>query len=325
MPKHILVGNGPASGMRYDLSPLESGMKTGGEGNVYFPDNKTCIKIFHNPNECEGQLANVKRVLSSGLYSKVQSYSTVPQALVWDKRLIGYTMERLDGWHSLNEILTKADSKNLGVDLKSTGMILTALSRAIRLIHYHGFVIGDLNPRNIMFRQVNKQFLVKVIDVDSWSVYRKDIHLEYASSILDTSIIYYPDVIKADRENKSWPRFTRDHDWWAFAYLCWMVLTKHDPFTTGKISDADKEDRILGKHTVNNAATVQMHCEYGPDIQAMGPKLRLYLDRCLKQRVRNRPFPTSILAEFAYNLRTCKCGFTTHASAVICSCCARLL
>lgn len=330
MSKYVRLGHG-SNAIRYDLLSLESAMKTGGQGNVYFPDKKICIKVLHNPDNFTDQLSNISKIFVSPdrPYEKVRSVSAVPMDLIWEEKndkVIGYAMEQFSDWHSLNEILTEYDSESIGMDLKSAGLLLAELCKAVRLIHNEGFVIGDFNPSNVLFKLEPGKIRVKLIDVDSWSIYRKnDLGIEYASRVLDKAIIYYPDVIQADRNGKPWPNFTPEHDWWAFACISWMVLTKYDPFMTGMISNADREDRILGKHTANSAATVQLHPECGPVAQALGPKLRLYLDRCLKNIVK-RPFPTMLLYEFANDLRSCsKCRFTAHSSAVICPRCAQLL
>ena len=336
--KNILVGNGDKK-IRYSLASLESNMKTGGQGNVYFPDKKICIKVLHDPDAFKIQLETIARIIynCNQIYQQVSSVTAIPLDLVWDengKKVIGYTMEQLIGWNGLQEILTEADSESMNMDLRLTGLLLVELCKAIRLIHSQKFVIGDLNPSNIFFKREKDHLLVKVIDIDSWSIYRKeDLGIEYVSNVLDIGVIYYPDVIMIDRANdadktkppKPWPNFTFNHDWWAFASISWMVLTKYDPFLTGMVSDADREDRILNGLTANNAAAVKLHPDCGPAAQALGPKLRFYLDRCLKRKVQ-RPFPTKIIEDFANDLCKCKkCSFTAHASAVFCPKCATKL
>jgi len=314
---------------RYDLATIpDENVKEGGQGNVYLLGNQLCIKVLKEPDDFTIQLTIIGKILNHPTkpYEHVKAVGTVPKGLIWDenKKIVGYTMEQLLGWHGLHEIITEADSETLGVDLKSSGLILAALSRATRLIHSQGFVIGDFNPSNILFKEERGQFLVKFIDTDSWSIYRHDLDIEYASKVLDIGTIYYPDVIQANKDGKPWPNFTPNHDWWAFVYISWMILTKFDPYQTGAVGDIDKEERILENHTANRAATVRLHPEFGPATQALGPKLRFYLDRCLKRKVR-RPFPTKVLQDFANNLRLCPCGFEAHASAVLCPSCAQLL
>lgn len=327
MSKIVIIGNGT----KCDLEPLESGMETGGQGNVYFPNNQYCIKVLHEPDTFNIQLANIARLINHPVkpYDKVRPAAAVPLDMVWDegkRKLIGYTMDRLVGWHGLYEIITAAGSESLGINLKSSGLILAALSWAVHLIHGQGFVIGDFNPSNVLFKREGNGFATKVIDVDSWSIYRKnDIGVEYFSNVLDTGVIYHPDFIQADMDGRPWPNFTFNHDWWAFTYISWMVLTKYDPFTIGIVSDADREERILKNYTSNSAATVKLNPKFGHATQALGPKLRFYLDRCLKRKVR-RPFPTKILEDFAFNLRECKkCNFSTHVSSVICPRCAQII
>jgi serine/threonine protein kinase len=262
-------------------------------------------------------------------YEKVKSFSAVPRQLVWDeagKEVLGFSMEKLVGWNALSEILTESNSKDLKIDLRDSGLILTELCKGLKEIHAQGFVVGDLNPSNILFKRKSNEFLVKIIDVDSWSIYRNDdLGIEYSSKVLDKNVIYPPDMITADRTGHPWPNFTPRHDWWSFACVSWMVLTKFDPFMTGMIADVDREDRILGKHTANSAVTVRLRPKCGPIMQALGPKLRLLLDRHLKLKV-PRPFPEKVLEEFALGIKKCKkCGFATHASAMACPSCAVIL
>lgn len=331
MSNYVLVGNGDKK-TRHDLAVMTASTKTGGQGNVYFPDRKTCIKVLHDPNDFTVQLANISKLLlnSAKPYEQVRSVSAAPLELVWDEsaqKIVGYTMEQLTGWRGFHEIETEADSESNGVDLRSSGLLLAELSKNIRVVHSLGFVIGDLNPSNVLFKcEGYDRFLVKIIDVDSWSICRKgDLGIEYASKVLDTGVIYHPDIIQADRNKRPWPDFTPLHDWWAFAYIGWMILTKYDPFTTGMATDEDKEDRIIEGHTANSASAVKLRPDCGPAAQALGPKLRFHLDRCLKNKVQ-RPFPTKILEDFANNLCRCKkCNFTAHKSAIICPHCATIL
>jgi len=235
-------------------------------------------------------------------------------------------MEQFLGWNGLQEIMTEEGSQKINVDLKSSGLILCSISRAIYQIHNLGFVIGDLNPSNILFKQEGNIFNIKIIDVDSWSIYRKDdLGIEYSSNVLDTEKIYHYDFVKADIEGKLWPNFKPYHDWWAFSCICWMALTKYDPFMNGMVSGADREERILNNHTANSAATVELHPDCGPVTQALGPKLRFYLDKSLKRKTL-RPFPTKLLEDFSDAIFKCKnCNFSTHSSAVICPSCGTLI
>lgn len=346
MPKYVWIENGDQK-IREDLELLPH--KEGGQGDVYFPpeiiiedsphwymghcdyyDDKytqSCIKVLKNTGGSTVQLDTIAKMLAhpAQLYEQVNNVGTVPDGLVWDenKKIIGYTMWPLDDdWHGLHEITTTSDSEALGVDLKSAGRIMASLSKAIRVIHSQGFVIGDLNPSNVLFN-VN-DCCVKVIDVDSWSIHRPDLGLEYSSTVLDIGEIYHPDFIAADRKGEERPAFTQSHDWWAFAYICWKVLTKFDIYQKGDAGEIEKEDRILKKLTTISRATVKQYPKLGPAVQALGPKLWFSLDRCLKRKVQ-QPFPTKLLEDFADNLRTCACGFTAHASAVICPKCAATL
>ena len=326
---YVLVGSQKT---RYDLNSLVATMKSGGQGNVYFPNHEDyCFKVLHDPDKFAFQLRIISEILknSNNPYKQVESISAVPLDLVWDensKKIIGYTMEKLFGWEELNALITESSSEDVGINLGSAGLILAALSEAVRVVHGQKFVLGDFNPSNVLFkRDRGDRFLIKIIDVDSWSIYRKDdLGIEYASKVLDTQFIYYPEIIRADRDGKTWPNFTFENDWWAFAYISWMVLTKYDPFSTGKTDNYDKEDRILENNPANNAATVDLHPECGPATQALGPKLRLHLDRCLKH-IAKRPFPTKLLTDFANNLYRCqKCDLIFHESAMFCPRCTNI-
>jgi len=347
MPKYVWIGNGDQK-TRIDLAPLA--YKEGGQGTVYlsglFPIEmiNTCIKVINKPEDFAVQMEAITKMLEHPAqpYERAKHAAAVPLELVWDenKKAIGYTMEELRSWHGFHELTTVEGSESTEVDLRAAGLLLAALSRAIRTIHGQGFVIGDLNPSNVLFKHIplryfdppdasiehsTVEFQVRVIDVDSWSIHRPDLGIEYSSHVLDRGVIYHPDIIQADKEGKPWPHFTPDHDWWAFACICWWVLTKHDPYQWGKHEAIkNKEKRILKNLTANSAVAVRLGFISGSAVQALGPKLRFYLDRCLKGKEK-RPFPTKMLEDFADNLRTCACGFTAHASAVICPKCAQLL
>jgi|GEM_PF-797671 len=338
MPQYVYIGNG-TSRVCFDLEPFKNSpdQTSGGQGVIYFTADKRCLKIMHNPADSEDELEHVHSIIVSkkSLYDNVAAVSAVPLEMIWDgdkdtSQIIGYSMEKLEGYQSLNQILTEEDSRTHDIDLHAAGLILEALCRTVRLIHAQGFVIGDFNPSNVLFRRDGNRFAIRVIDVDSWAFRCKDSgcscgNYSFSSDVLDTALIYHPDFVRADREKKPRPEFTERHDWWAFALISWIVLTKYDPFMKGLVGEADREDRILNGDTSFRAVSVRLTTRCGPPAQALGPKLRSYLDRCLRLKAQ-RPFPTKLLSDFAGNLLRCsKCGFTAHKTAVICPSCGKLL
>ena len=134
--------------------------------------------------------------------------------------------------------------------------------------------------------------------------------------------LYHPDFLLADIDGKAHPQINQSHDWWAFSYLFWKALTKHDPFTAGVIQEETKDGRLA-----NMMAGVDSHLDFKTDQEIalstlrLGPVMQNTLNRFLTLRFR-RAFPPLLIEQFIDEICVCsKCKEEMSYSAVFCSNC----
>ena len=336
MSKFVLAGEGSTQ-VKYDLSVLttkDRRLGGGGEGDIYAISDNQCVKILTNPDVDKIAVLTHAVKKFRGIWHLLDEIATTPWYLVYDetgRQVIGYGMRRLNGWQRLVDIMTRDSSKQAKVGMKETARIFLVLQLAVALVHKQGFIIGDFNSSNVFFQLSEGKYKVMLIDADSWSVNRPDLGLVYFPGITDEMELYHPDFLRADigdKDGKSLPhpQANQGHDWWAFSYLFWKALTKHDPFTGGEIKGETKNSRLA-----NMMAGVDSHLDFETDPEIalstlrLGPIMQNTLNRFLTLKFR-RAFPSLLVEQFIGEVCACpKCGDEMSRLAVFCSRCMTAL
>jgi DNA-binding helix-hairpin-helix protein with protein kinase domain len=165
----------PAKGIYNSLyQPLRLGQRlgTGGEGSVSEIEGRPelAAKIYHEPPSAEKaeKLVALSR-LSNEQLSKFSAWPLDVLRDYPDGEIIGFVMKRfaqaeeVHALHSPKSRLQKFPEASWAFLL----YVATNIARATATIHKHGFVIGDLNPKNIL---VTRQATVHLLDCDSFQI-----------------------------------------------------------------------------------------------------------------------------------------------------------
>lgn len=162
-------------GRQYHLQETNLG---GGEGKLCMIDGypNLCAKVFKNEKRTRGKEAKIlgwKQLLSSNsINSSFCNQVVIPRDCLYSQRenqsvksLLGYTMEKLTGFRTLQDIYEKND-----VDFIQRVWIARNLCILTNRVHSLGddYVVGDYNTNNVaVFLSTST---AKFIDVDSFQL-----------------------------------------------------------------------------------------------------------------------------------------------------------
>lgn len=151
---------------------------SGGEGAVYrMPaDDSLVIKIYHPGHLDQERIDKLKAMIADPpadpMRHKGHASIAWPEDLVvsqGDGRVCGFVMPRLAAGHAVSNFfdLRFRQTKLPSVDYSSLCRIASNLASAVWAIHEKGYVIGDVNDRNIM---ATPDALVTIVDTDSFQI-----------------------------------------------------------------------------------------------------------------------------------------------------------
>lgn len=82
-------------------------------------------------------------------------------------RFAGFIMPRIDAGHGLVNAYNRRAKQFLGFDWRGQHQVAANLCAAVNALHVKGYVVGDINPRNIL---VTGNGMVTLVDTDSFQV-----------------------------------------------------------------------------------------------------------------------------------------------------------
>lgn len=338
---HIVLGKNQKEPV--DISKLKK-IDDGGEGVIYdWVNGNVAIKIFSSTDsDLVKKVASLDAYMKHGptIFDGLRKVATIPQHLVvGDETLftktVGYTMEKCARWWNLYDLIDCDFRKEHGIGFPDMTIIFLEIHRAIKLIHQKGFIIGDLNIRNILIKpktadDQDPYFEIRIIDTDSWGIENPDLGLSFQPSAQDNAIIH-PHRRKAKNEKKSPPPFKQKEDWWSFALLFSHCLLSFDPFFVGSTKkDAGRDTRAMEGMTVW-LGKVRTSRSQAIAAVRIGSKLQMLLHRWLKCTTEGE-FPVVALLEFYKGITRCKgkdlqgreCLLQFHKSTRFCPNCGMI-
>jgi DNA-binding helix-hairpin-helix protein with protein kinase domain len=205
---------------RLDLIRLGQRVGIGAEGEVYETQNcdNLVAKIYHeppSPDKAE-KLVALSRLGANRLFN----LSAWPIDVLRDASsgdIVGFVMKKITGAEEVHALHSPKSRLLKFPEASWSFLIYVAanIARAVAAIHEHGFVIGDLNPKNIL---VTRKATVYLLDVDSFQVsvdgrtYRCDAGFaEYTPSELQG--VAFRDVDRA-----------QEHDCFGLAVVIFQLL-----------------------------------------------------------------------------------------------------
>jgi formylglycine-generating enzyme required for sulfatase activity len=151
-------------------------------------------------------------------------------------RFAGFLMPRIDAAHPLVNAYNPRARDALGFDWHNQHQVAANLCAALNALHAKGYVVGDLNPRNIL---VTAQGLVTLVDTDSFQV--------RANGAVHRCPVGTPEYTPRELQGQHFERIDRapEHDRFGLAVLVFQLLMGgFHPFS-GALKDL--RDSLPGK------------------------------------------------------------------------------
>src|SRR5215510_14579311 len=144
----------------------------GAEGEVYEVQDQSDLvaKIYHQPPPPEKaeKLVALSRLGNERLFN-LSAWPVDVLRDTSDGAVVGFIMKKISQAEEVHALHSPKSRLQKFPDASWAFLIYVAanIARAVAAIHEHGFVIGDLNPKNIL---VTRKATVYLLDVDSFQV-----------------------------------------------------------------------------------------------------------------------------------------------------------
>ena len=144
----------------------------GAEGEVYEIQDRSDLvaKIYHQPPPPEKaeKLVALSRLGNERLFN-LSAWPVEVLRDTSDGAVVGFIMKKISGAEEVHALHSPKSRLQKFPDASWAFLIYVAanIARAVAAIHEHGFVIGDLNPKNIL---VTRKATTYLLDVDSFQV-----------------------------------------------------------------------------------------------------------------------------------------------------------
>ncbi|MDO4283408.1 MAG: hypothetical protein Q4D02_07200 [Clostridia bacterium] len=235
-------------GIKIRKSELENGtyhlMAEGGEAKIFEFDSKTLMKIFkdHVMLDLKEQkvLAWLKATKMPFVVSPIEDVRVA-------NKFAGYTLKKVENASPIGTLAKKKYIKLTGFTNKDVLEILLDYSKKMERIHKEGKCIGDINEQNVLLKGKDLYY----IDTDSFGI-------DALPADAYTEIYTDPNAYQYKGKNLIRVELNEKTDMFAFAILCFKLLTRIHPFngTYEKDPDMDTKTRIekhisvLGKYEI---------------------------------------------------------------------------
>lgn len=131
------------------------------------------------------------------------------------RRFAGFVMPRIHGGHALFNAYLVPPRGALDLDWRARHQVAKNLCIALNALHAKGYVMGDINERNIL---VNAQGLVTLVDTDSYQV--------RAGPVVHRCTVGMPEYTPPELHGQRFDRVDRspEHDRFGLAVLVFKLL-----------------------------------------------------------------------------------------------------
>ncbi len=303
----------------------------GGEGTIFITNNGKLIKLYDASTNEDIEKINKRLCIlgaDNSIFDGLSSFCAVPEMLIEQSntgKIIGFQMNLFKEFSPLSVLVSKQFCVDHRITIRKIATVFLAIHDAISKIHSKGFIIGDLNYENIMFKFENKSVRLAFVDVDSWAIRKGNVDIPSTSI---TPTLCHPEI-----ESGS-VKVMRYHDWYSFAVILAHALIKDDPFNLG-ILDKAMMHSINGKRQQHGITCwdprVTLRNEHIPYVRRFGKKITQELETWLKGDKKDI-FPKGALEDFLAGLSMCKgerqgkkCALEVHLDHINCTRCGEKL
>ncbi len=236
----MTTSSNPLSGRRFvdeSGNPVVPGQKLGegGEGVVHLVDDDpgSVVKIWHpgrTPQDADAKISHlVSHPVQPGL--GVTWHITWPQHEVRESGIIvGYTMPTLnpgESWEPIVEYYNRRAAQGTGaaqareIQIDDRVRMARNLALGFNAVHDAGYVIGDVNEKNV---EVNRQNDIAMVDCDSYGF------TDSATGRSFSNGMGRPEF-QAPEAQGDYANRTQNHDRFGLAVVIFHLLTGYHPYT----------------------------------------------------------------------------------------------
>ena len=236
----MTTSTNPLAGRRFvdeAGNPVVPGQKLGegGEGVVHLVDGDpgSVLKIWHQGKTPQDADAKIRHLVSNPVDPEpgVTWHITWPQHLVTENGVIaGYTMPILnpaEDWEPIVEYYNRRAAQSTaeaqGRELRIDDRVRMARNLALgfRAVHEAGYVIGDVNEKNV---EVNRQNDIAMVDCDSYGF------TDRASGRTFSNEMGRPEF-QAPEAQGDYSNRTQEQDLFGLAVVIFHLLTGYHPYS----------------------------------------------------------------------------------------------
>ena len=288
-------------GLKNDTYTLGASVGKGGEGTIYYINDKLVAKIYRDDvlatrgNELQKKIE---------LMSKIELDPNVLQYLSWpidplyeNGSFCGYTARNLSGYREIH----RSYNENERIPLMARVVIAQNLCIIVKVIHSAGLIIGDFNPFNIGF---NERCNVALYDLDSCHVVNKAYGIDFRCPV-GTENYTAPEVFReldaiklksstgtafyGDMEDG----FNQDTDNFALGiHIFNLIMDGFQPYSSKKVGTGSYGSNYLRPPTGSSSVAVY------------NPKNEIIMDAyCFKSGYEPKCLQTPAVDTFSFDLR----------------------
>ena len=236
----MTTSGNPLAGRRFvdeAGNPIVPGRKLGegGEGAVHLVDGDTgsVLKIWHPGRTPQDADAKIRHLVNNPVAPDLGAtwHITWPQRMVMENGVIaGYTMPILnpnESWEPIVEYYNRRAAQSTGtaqareIQIDDRVRMARNLALGFRAVHDAGYVIGDVNEKNV---EVNRQNDIAMVDCDSYGF------TDAASGRTFSNGMGRPEF-QAPEAQSDYNNRTQEQDLFGLAVVIFHLLTGYHPYT----------------------------------------------------------------------------------------------
>lgn len=292
----------------------------GGLADIYILPPDKLIKIYTSDCLADSvkmseRLEKIKK--SDQSYEDLKEFCAVPEFLVQrmdNRQYVGFQMRHFKDFEQLGTLSSLEYCLKKKITVRQIIHVFIALHDCLTKIHSKGFLVGDLNEDNILFKLANKKASLAFVDTDSWAVNLPGLILP---STAKTKTFSHPELDREDAKLKQY------HDWYSYTVLLARSLIKNDPFNLGQLDSASRKG-ISGTCQDNGVTCWDPRMRLKENekmyIFRFGQQLTAAIQNWLKGDQRGA-FSKKTLVKFLEGLTWCKCMLEVHIDHAVCPRC----
>ena len=272
----------------------------GGEGTIFSVDGQpgSVMKIWHpgnTPDEAEAKIAYLVKNPVKPALGATWSITWPESAVKESGVIVGYTMPIYQGdpgeWESMEQYYIRRAARSTGaaqareIQIDDRVRMARNLALGFKAVHEAGYVIGDVNEKNVV---VNRQNDITLVDCDSYS-FTDPATGETYSNNKGRAEFQAPEV------QGGYVDRTHNHDYFGLAVLIFHLLTGSHPYrVTGSHARDYPEPgaRIEAWLFPPARGDVTAPPDYNTAWDALTGKQQELFLRCFDQKYEGDPRPT---------------------------------